>query len=253
MRRAALEAAVAARRERRPAVVLTPLGGAPAIVWSPGQGDDLASDLREAVARALATDEAFTLERPDGPVFVQPMNPPLRLAIVGAVHVAEPLSAFAVVLGYDVTIVDPRRAFARAERWPDRVAVRAEWPDEALATMRLDRRAAVVALTHDPKIDDPALLAAVRTPAFYVGALGSRKTHASRLRRLAQAGVAPADLERIHGPVGLAIGARSPGEIAVSIVAQMTQALRCGAPATAAAQAAGAPAAPAGAAPGAAG
>ena len=140
-------------------------------------------------------------------------------------HIAEPLARIATLVGYEVTLVDPRQAFARAERWPGLV-VSTDWPDEALAAMGLDHRTAVVALTHDPKIDDPALEAALRSPAFYVGALGSTKTHGSRLRRLEGRGVPAEMVARIHGPVGLRIGARSPAEIAVSIVAQMTEALR---------------------------
>jgi xanthine dehydrogenase accessory factor len=237
VKRAVLEAVVAARRAKRPVVVVTPLDcagvrGGEGRVWSPGDRD-VAGELADAAARALSTDDAVTVDTAAGPVFLQPMNPALRLVIVGAVHIAEALSSVAALLGYDVTIVDPRRAFAHAERWDGHqarsgVVVRAEWPDEALPALGLDARTAVVALTHDPKIDDPALVAALRSRAFYVGALGSRKTQAARLLRLAAEGIGEADRARVHGPIGLAIGARSPAEIAVAIAAQMTDRLRRG-------------------------
>lgn len=243
MKREAIEALLAAKRDKRAAVLITPLGsqgpvkpGAEVIedpgrgepwVWSPGDAADLAPELKEGALRAIATDDALTVETASGPVLVKPQNPPLRLFIVGAVHIAEPLAKMADLLGYAVTIVDPRAAFARAERWPG-VTVKNEWPDEFFATITLDHRAAIVALTHDPKVDDPALLAALRSDAFYVGALGSGKTHGSRLRRLGEQGMSEQQLARIHGPVGIKIGARSPAEIAVSIVAQMTEALRRG-------------------------
>jgi xanthine dehydrogenase accessory factor len=227
MKRALLEAVVAAAKAKTPIVIMTPLRGGAERAWSPND-PGLDPTLHEAAERALATDDAFTVETAGGPVFLKPVNPPLRLFVVGAVHVAVPLSSIAATLGYEVTLIDPRAAFARAERWSPGVRVLSDWPDEALATMNLDRRSAVVALTHDPKIDDPALQTALGSPAFYVGALGSKKTHASRVRRLAAAGLAEATLDRIHGPIGLAIGARSPGEIAVAIVAQMTDVLRGG-------------------------
>lgn len=225
MKRAVLEAVVAAANAKSPIVILTPLRGGSERAWSPGDGA-LDGVLYQAAERALAMDDAFTVETPDGPVFVKPVNPPLRLFIVGAVHLAVPLASMASTLGYGVTVIDPRRAFTRTERWPAATDVRCAWPDEVLAGSRLDARSAVVTLTHDPKIDDPALQSALASRAFYVGALGSQKTHASRLRRLAEAGFGETDLRRVHGPVGLAIGARSPGEIAVAVLAQMTDVLR---------------------------
>jgi xanthine dehydrogenase accessory factor len=222
--REVLEAIRRARAEKRALVVLTPLDGAAVRTWSPGD-PPLETDLQDAAVRALATDDASSVETSSGTVFVQAVNPPLKLVIVGAVHMAEPLARIASLLGYEVTLVDPRQAFTRAERWPG-VVVLTDWPDEVLGAMKVDHRTAVVALTHDPKIDDPALETALGSSAFYVGALGSTKTHASRLRRLEARGVPAKTLARIHGPVGLRIGARSPGEIAVSIAAQMTEALR---------------------------
>jgi len=181
---------------------------------------------RTDVARALRLDACVTSDADAGsPMFYQPFNPALRMIVVGAVHIAQPLSAIATMAGYDVTIVDPRESFAAAERFPG-VALSLDWPDAALDSLTLDARCAVVTLTHDPKLDDPALQVALRSDAFFIGCLGSKKTHAARLRRLSQAGFTDAELERLIGPVGLPIGSRSPAEIAVSIVAQVTQTLR---------------------------
>jgi len=157
--------------------------------------------------------------------FLAVYNPPLELVVVGAVHIAQPLARMALLAGYGVRIVDPRTAFASPERFPD-VSLSHDWPDEALAKGPLGTRSALAVLAHDPKIDDPALIAALRSPCFYIGALGSKKTHAARLQRLRDAGIGEADLARIHGPIGLAIGAKSPAEIAISILAEMTQELR---------------------------
>lgn len=158
-------------------------------------------------------------------LFVQIHNPPMRLFVVGAVHIAQALVPVARLTGYDVTVIDPRTAFASAERFPG-VTLNTDWPDEALATLKPDGRTAVVVLTHDPKLDDPALVAALRSPAFYVGALGSKRTHAKRLDRLRDMGLSEAEVMRIRGPVGLSIGAVTPPEIALSIMAQITCARR---------------------------
>jgi xanthine dehydrogenase accessory factor len=155
-----------------------------------------------------------------GEQFVQIYAPTPRLVLVGAVHIAQKLVGFARLADFAVTVIDPRRAFASAERFPG-IDLVTEWPDRGLATARPDSGTAVVTLTHDPKLDDPALVVALRSPAFYVGALGSRKTHARRLDRLREAGFGEADLARIHAPVGLAIGAVSPAEIAVSVLAEI--------------------------------
>ena len=218
-----LDAVRTARLAQRAVVLLTPLDGAPAQTYVSGAPAP-SPELADAAARALASDEASTV----GSVFVQAFNPALRLIVVGAVHIAMPLARIAAVLGYAVTVIDPREAFARAERWPG-VEVITDYPDEALATMTVNHRTAIVTLTHDPKIDDPALETALNGPAFYIGALGSKKTHASRLERLGKRGFGPDAVARIHGPVGLRIGAKSPGEIAVAIMAQMTESLRNGA------------------------
>jgi xanthine dehydrogenase accessory factor len=151
--------------------------------------------------------------------------PSPQLVITGAVHISQALAPIGALLGYDVTIVDPRTAFASPERFPD-VKVIAEWPDDALPPLNVDHYTAFVALTHDPKIDDPALLHALSRDCFYIGALGSRKTHGKRVERLKQAGVSDATIARIHAPIGLPIGAVSPSEIAVAIMAQITASLR---------------------------
>ncbi len=149
----------------------------------------------------------------------------LRLIVVGAVHIAQALVPMASLTGYDVTVVDPRRGFANDVRFPG-VEMRTDWPDEALEELGLDERTAVVTLTHDPKLDDPALDVALRSEAFYIAALGSRRTHAARLERLGALGHDQPTLARIHGPAGLAIGAVSPAEVALSVMAEMTAVLR---------------------------
>jgi xanthine dehydrogenase accessory factor len=164
-------------------------------------------------------------ETAQGRVFLTVHVPSVRLVVTGAVHISQALAPVAQLLGYDVTIVDPRTAFASPERFPD-VKVIAEWPDVALPPLGVDRYTAFVALTHDPKIDDPALAHALARDCFYIGALGSKKTHARRLERLKASGIPEAALARIHAPIGLAIGAVSPPEIAVAIMAEITASLR---------------------------
>ncbi|MGA9795679.1 MAG: XdhC family protein [Rhizomicrobium sp.] len=183
------------------------------------------SPLGLAALRAARADRSGPGEIEGRAWFLGVYNPPLNLVIVGAVHIAQPLAQIAVLAGYAVRVIDPRMAFATAERFPD-VALEHGWADDALAHKPLGPRSAVVALAHDPKLDDPALAAALRSECFYIGALGSKKTHAARLARLKAQGFAGEDLARIHGPIGLAIGARTPAEIAISIMAQMTLRLR---------------------------
>ena len=228
MKRAFLDRALAAGRAGRPAALVTDLrAGQHALV----EDDSIEGDLQldptalDAVRRTIRDDRSTTIETSDGRIFVEVFNPPLRLIAVGAVHAAQPLARMASIAGYAVTIVDPRSAFATAERFPD-VALSTDWPDEAMPRLKPDRRTAIVTLTHDPKIDDPALTAALKSAAFYIGALGSKRTHAGRCQRLKEAGFSDTDIARIHGPVGLSIGALSPAEIAVSILAQVTQVLR---------------------------
>ncbi|MEO6185238.1 MAG: XdhC family protein [Steroidobacteraceae bacterium] len=228
MRQGEAKALLAARREGRSVVLYTPLdGGLQRLLDAAGLALLALTDpgLAAAGSEALRTDRANVAIVDGSEVLVTPHNPPLRLIVVGAVHISEALCTMARAAGYVVTVVDPRSAFLRPERFPD-VALVDEWPQQAFASLQPDSRTAVVLLTHDPKIDDPALLAVLATRAFYVGALGSTRTHARRLQRLADAGVTEVDRARIHGPAGLAIGARTPAEIAISVLAQMTQVLR---------------------------
>ncbi len=176
--------------------------------------------LREAAEAALREDRAGPVTIDVETWFVQPRNRPLRMVIVGAVHVAQSLAPMAAALGFAVTVVDPRRAFNTPERFPA-MALNHDWPDEAMEALAPDSRTAVVTLTHDPKLDDPALLVALRSPAFYVGALGSKRTHAKRVERLEEAGLDAAAIGRIAAPVGLDIGAVTAPEIALSIMAQV--------------------------------
>jgi xanthine dehydrogenase accessory factor len=228
MKLSLLQEAVAATESGRSAALATNLkSGLQSLVQSTDTKGDLPLDhsLLAAVNTAVRDDRSATVDTANGPVFIEVFNPPLRCFIVGAVHIAQPLAQMAALAGYAVTIVDPRSAFASEARFPG-VALSTEWPDDAFETLRPDRRTAVVTLTHDPKIDDPALTSALRSEAFYIGALGSKKTHAARCGRLSEAGFGDRDLARIHGPVGLSIGALSPAEIAVSILGQITAVLR---------------------------
>ena len=187
--------------------------------------DAVKDPLAELLDKHFRSGKSGMEETPQGQTFVTVHVPSARLVITGAVHISQTLAPLGQMLGYDVTIVDPRTAFASIERFPD-VKVLAEWPDVALPPLGIDRYTAFVALTHDPKIDDPALLHALSRDCFYVGALGSRKTHGKRIERLKQKGLTDADIARIHAPIGLDIGAISPAEIAVSIMAQITARLR---------------------------
>lgn len=213
------------RREGRACALVTEIGSGRAVLLDGKvQDGDLAlSPAQQAEAlRRIACDLSGRTE--DG-LFIRVYVPPARMIIVGAVHIAKALVPMATVAGFAVTLVDPREAFVQATA-QDQVRAIVAWPDEAMADLCPDRWTAVVTLTHDPKLDDPALSAALRSEAFYIGALGSRKTHAKRLERLRAEGFSDADLARIHGPVGLAINAVSPAEIAVSILAQVVQTLR---------------------------
>lgn len=185
-------------------------------------------ELWAAARSAARLDRAQLVQGAGGRVLLAAIAPPLRMAIVGAVHIAQPLAQMASVLGFDVSVIDPRGAFATVARFPG-VRLIQQWPGPALASLVPDARTAVVTLTHDAKLDEPALLAALNSDAFYVGALGSRRTHAARIGRLRAQGLAEEALSRICGPIGLPIGARSPAEIATSIVAEVVQVLRTGA------------------------
>ena len=230
MKQSTLDQLLADRAAKRAVVLVTNLSsGDGHLVYPAEEGiNELDETLAAALDDAVRADRSKTVETPDGDVFLHVFNPPKRLIIVGAVHIAQPLARMAVIAGYDVTLVDPRGSFASEDRFPG-MTVLSDWPDDALNTLAPDARTAVVTLTHDPKLDDPALEVALSSEAFYVGSLGSKKTHAARLERLRGAGFGDDALARINGPVGLAIGAKSPAEIAVSIMAQITERLRMGA------------------------
>jgi xanthine dehydrogenase accessory factor len=218
-----LAALNAERAARGAAILVTDVAsGAQRLI----KASEVASDaLKDILEKHLRSGKSGMEETGEGRVFLTVHVPPPRLVITGAVHISQALAPMARLLGYDVTIVDPRTAFATVERFPE-VKVIAEWPDVALPPLGVDRYTAFVALTHDPKIDDPALLHALARDCFYIGALGSKKTHARRVERLKQQGMTDADIARIHSPIGLAIGAVSPAEIAVAIMGEITARLR---------------------------
>lgn len=232
MRLDLLAALNAERAARRAAVVVTELAtGAQRLATAA----TLATDpLGAEIAAALAARRSG--KAADGSVFLAVDVPPPRMLVIGAVHISQALAPMARLAGFDLTILDPRTAFATPERFPD-VPVISEWPEEALPAYGLDPFTALVALTHDPKIDEPAIAAALRAECFYVGALGSRRTHAKRVERLAAAGLSQEALAHIHAPIGMDIGASSPAEIAVAVLAEVIRALRIGASATAGAAA----------------
>jgi xanthine dehydrogenase accessory factor len=213
----------AERAARRAVVLVTDIGsGEQRLVTAA----EIAKDpLRTLIEKRVRMGKSGMEETPQGEAFFTVHVPSPQLVITGAVHISQTLAPLGLMLGYDVTVVDPRTAFATPERFPD-LKVVAEWPDVALPPLNVDRYTAFVALTHDPKIDDPALKHALARDCFYIGALGSRKTHAKRVTRLKEAGLTDADLARIHAPIGLDIGAISPAEIAVSIMAEITARLR---------------------------
>ena len=227
MKRPLLDQLMQDRAAKRPVALATRLSdGAQAIVYPDGATGPLAADAAAVAAArdALKADRSGVHEVGGGQVFVHVYNPALRLIVVGAVHIAQPLARMAAISGYDVSVVDPRASFATTDRFPG-VTLVDEWPDDAMKQLAPDRRTAVVTLTHDPKLDDPALDVALKTDAFYIGALGSRRTHAKRVDRLKELGHGDNAIARIRGPVGLNIGAVTPAEIAVSILGQITEVL----------------------------
>ena len=225
MKATTIAALQAARAERRAVTLATRLSdAAEALVYLDKAEGDLAADsaVVAAARRAMDIGRSETVDIGGNKIFLNVYVPPARLIIVGAVHIAQSLAPMATMLDFDVTVVDPRGAWATTNRFPG-VKVVQEWADEAFEKMGLDSSTAVVTLTHDPKLDDPALEAALRSDVFYVGALGSKRTHAKRKDRLSEAGITDEQFSRIHGPVGLNIGARSPAEIAVSILGQIVE------------------------------
>ena len=223
MKAAFLQGMNTERAARRACVLVTDLAhGAQRLVLA----DAIAADpLHVEIETALRMGKSGMIEHDTGRFFLTVQAPPLRIVVVGAVHVSQALASMAHLLGHRVIVVAPRTAFASNDRFPD-ADLLAQWPDEALPVVGIDRYTAFVALTHDPNIDDPGLLAALKSDCFYIGALGSRKTHAKRLERLGAAGVSADRLARIHAPIGLDIGAVSPAEIALSILAEITAAQR---------------------------
>jgi xanthine dehydrogenase accessory factor len=226
VRRATLEALIEPRPRSEVLVLATDLDTGEQRLLHPLKSSEGPTDpLAEAATTAVHADRSQAIEVDGARTFLHVFNPPVQLAIVGAVHIAQQLAAMAKSAGYAVTVVDPRTAFATQARFPGVTLLRS-WPSEGLAELGLDRRTAVVTVTHDPKLDDPALQAALASDAFYIGALGSRRTHRARLDRLREAGLSESQLMRIHAPVGLDIRARTPGEIAASVLAEIVQELR---------------------------
>jgi xanthine dehydrogenase accessory factor len=220
-----LEQIVESRGLRKAVALVTALeSGEQRVVARDHAPDDT---LAQILGEAFTTGESGVHKLPEGEFFVHVYNPRLRLVIIGAVHIAQALIPIAQAGGYDVVVIDPRGAFATAERFPD-IKLYTEWPDEVIGKIGLDPQTALAALTHDPKIDDPALSAALKSKAFYIGALGSRKTQAKRAERLKALGFGDEQMARIKGPIGLDIGARGPVEIAVAVMAEITRVLRLG-------------------------
>ena len=223
-----LDSVIAAGREARSVALATELKSGRQLLLDGGRTEgDLALDeaVLGAMREALRGDRNRMIEGPNGRVFIEVFSPPRRCFVVGAVHIAQPLVRMLALADYQAIVIDPRESFATEARFPG-LELSTDWPDEALERLQPDHRSAVVTLTHDPKLDDPALAVALRSECFYIGALGSKRTHAARCGRLKEMGFTDADLARIHGPIGLSIGAVSPAEIAVSILAQVVAALR---------------------------
>ena len=224
MKKDFLDSLIAAKNAKHPTVVITELDSGAQTLWIDGKSSGevkISPILSEGIDRALRRDKGETLDESGKRYFLQPFPPPKRMIVVGAVHIAQSLVPMAKLSGYDVTIIDPREAFASEARFPD-VNLNHNWPDEAMTNLDPDRRTAVVTLTHDPKLDDPALTVALRSNAFYIGSLGSKRTHAKRLERLRGDGLTEVELSRINAPIGLDIGAVSPAEIALSIMGEIT-------------------------------
>ena len=222
MKSATLARLQAERAAKRAVVLLTRLSDGAQLLWP---GDEMPVELVEASKAALGSEEAGNVTLGDETWFIHPHNPPLRIIVVGAVHIAQAMAPMASPLGFSMVVVDPRRAFASEERLPG-ISLSTDWPDEAMAALAPDARTAVVTLTHDPKLDDPALDAALKSEAFYIGALGSRRTHAKRVARLTELGHGAEAMGRIHAPVGLNIEAITAPEIALSIMAEIVAARR---------------------------
>ena len=236
MKAALLERIIVDRAAKRAVVLVTdlrsgnqrllyPLASDGDVAPGPESGVSVDDLLLESARVSVRDDRSGIVGHGDLKLLLDVFNPPVRVVLIGAAHIAQAMAAMAAINGFEVVVVDPRRAFATPERFPGVELVR-DWPQKVLPGLRIDHRTAVVALSHDPKIDDLALQHAVGSPAFYIGALGSKRNHAGRMERLAGAGCSGADLARVHGPVGLDIGARTPAEIATAILAQVIERLR---------------------------
>jgi xanthine dehydrogenase accessory factor len=213
-----------ARRARRAAMLVTDIGTGESLVEV--EGENARPDLREAIDKAYRSGKSGIIETADGRrIFLNVQVPPPRIAVIGAVHISQALAEMARVAGFDICIIDPRTAFATEERFGG-IDLVADWPEDALKARPLDAYTALVAVTHDPKIDDFPIVSALRARCFYVGALGSRKTHAKRVERLLAEGLKEEDIARIDAPIGLDIGAQSPAEIAVAVLGAIIQAFR---------------------------
>ncbi|MEH6629681.1 MAG: XdhC family protein [Halopseudomonas aestusnigri] len=228
MKRILLDLLNQARSEKKTSILLTNLDdGTQELIFPFSTGQDHPSlsniQLLPDIKKAVRDDRSYVREEDGSKTFIQVFNPPLRMIIVGAVHISQFLVPMAQLAGYEVILVDPRSAFGNSTRFPS-CTISNEWPDDAMQELNPDHRTAVVILTHDPKLDDPALEITLKSDAFYIGALGSKRTHAKRVERLKHL----EGLERIEGPIGLAIGSKNPAEIAVSILAAITNALRNG-------------------------
>jgi xanthine dehydrogenase accessory factor len=225
MEKAMLERLLKTRESRRAVALVSDLetGAQRLVAREDAQRDQLA----DALQKGFRFDESRVVKTGEGEFFVNIYNPPLKLILIGAVHISQVLIPLARALNYHVFVIDPRGAFGSGERFPG-VDVAVEWPDEILPGIGLDARTAMVLLTHDPKIDDPALAAGIASECFYIGALGSKRTHAQRIERFKARGFSEVQLKRVHAPIGLEIGAKGAAEIAVAIVAQMTMVLRLG-------------------------
>lgn len=228
MRPDILEKLLQARKSKQPVALVSELETGDQVLVYPDSVDGdlpLGDTQLAAIRAAIRDDKSGRIASDNTQLFAKIFNPPKRIIIVGAVHIAQPLVTLAQTSGYEVVIVDPRGAFATKDRFPG-VTLSEDWPDDALKDLAIDNRTAVVTLTHDPKLDDPALHIALRSDAFYIGSLGSRRTHGARVERLTEEGFTEDEISRIHAPVGLDIKAKSPAEIAISIMAQITQVLR---------------------------
>ncbi len=208
------------KNNRNTIIVATEINSGEQIIINEKNDTDINNKILIAAKNNIIQGKSEILDIESNKWFLNITLPPLRLITVGAVHIAQPLAEIATISGYEVIIIDPRAAFANNQRFPD-IKIINEWPEVALHELGIDNRTAVVTLTHDPKLDDSALNAALKSKAFYIGSLGSKKTHKARVQRLKIANFSEDEIKRIHGPIGLAIGAKSPQEIAISIISEI--------------------------------